>query len=287
MDGDLRPLPLLLAEQAHAGSVTVGQRLLDVFLHYGAAAGPEYNWREPLPSGAVLADEVLGVLALIANRETAGQVTILQQIGGYLRGLGGRCPTAPLFFQQTISASPVCTEPPVCQEGELLYAGVCLPVAVISTAESCVAAGWEVSADQGGTCGTPVTLFGGESSQRCHLSGPVAPQCSVVFDTFANDFPAPVTTTLGATLHFVYNCDPRSESRLIPANANTVGATECACPVAGETLIDGVCRCPAGEGYHNGNLRCLPGRPFCQSGGRSLHSGDGCRGKMPGGGVCV
>ena len=258
VDGDPRPLPLLLAEQAHAGSVTVGQRLLDVFLHYGAAAGPGYNWREPLPSGAVLADEVLGVLALIANRETAGQVTILQQIGGYLRGLGGRCPTAPLFFEQDISASPVCTEAPVCQEGELLYAGVCLPVAVISTAESCVAAGWEVSADQGGTCGTPVTLFGGESSQRCHLSGPVAPQCSVVFDTFANDFPAPVTTTLGATLHFVYNCDPRSESRLIPANANTVGATECACPVDGETLIDGVCRCPAGEGYHDGSCAVCP-----------------------------
>ena len=251
VDGDPRPLPLLLAEQAHAGSVTVGQRLLDVFLHYGAAAGPGYNWREPLPSGAVLADEVLGVLALIANRGTTMQVTILQEIGGYLRGLGGRCPTATLFFQQTISASPVCTGAPVCQEGTAVYNGVCLPAGVLPTARKCENAGWAVSADQGGTCGTPVTLFGGESSQRCHLSGTVEPQCSDVFGASApTTFPTVmVTTALGATLHFVYDCDPRSESRLIPANANTVGATECACPGDGEILIDGVCQCPAGEGY--------------------------------------
>ena len=262
VDGDPRPLPLLLAEQAHAGSVTVGQRLLDVYLHYGAAAGPEYNWREPLPSGAVLADEVLGVLALIANRETTMQVTILQEIGGYLRGLGGRCPTATLFFQQTISASPVCTGAPVCQEGTAVRNGVCLPNLALPTAEKCQNAGWEVSADQGGTCGTPVTLFGGGDWRRCHLSGTVAPQCSDVFGASANDFPAPVTTTLGATLHFVYDCDPRSESRLIPATVNTVGATECACPVDGEILMDGVCQCPAGEGYHDGICDACPADHF-------------------------
>ena len=50
-----------------------------------------------------------------------------------------------------------------------------------------------------------------------------------------NYFPSPTLSADGATLRFVYNCDPDDENGLIPATINTIGATECACP-AGEAL---------------------------------------------------
>ena len=44
-----------------------------------------------------------------------------------------------------------------------------------------------------------------------------------------NYFPAPTLAADGATLRFVYDCDPKGENGLIPATANTILATECGC----------------------------------------------------------
>ena len=84
------------------------------------------------------------------------------------------------------------------------------------------------SINNGGSCGVLLTLAGGTTSDKCHLSGSASPQCDDVFGADV-DFPAPTLSTDGATLRFVYNCDPDGESGLIPATANTIAATECGC----------------------------------------------------------
>ena len=115
--------------------------------------------------------------------------------------------------------------------------------------QACRSAGWIFSADDGGSsCGVPLTLSGGAVSNKCNLSGSDSPQCSAVFGSTVNYFPSPTLSADGATLRFVYNCDPDGNTRLIPATSNTIGATECVCASAEQTLRDGVCHCPAGQG---------------------------------------
>ena len=149
-----------------------------------------------------------------------------------------------------------------CVNGTQQVGGICVLDAVAAKARLCLQAGWPVSSDGGGACGTPVTLFGGSDSSRCSLTGFDSPQCAAVFGAGADRFPAPVTSPAGATLSFVYGCDPDESKKLVPAVVNTIGATECACPPlhvaqdgacaacpAGHVAKDGACvECPVGQG---------------------------------------
>ena len=112
--------------------------------------------------------------------------------------------------------------------------------------QKCENAGWTVSVDYGGSCGVQITLSGGESFDKCYFSGTSEPQCA---DVFGADFaiPAPTVSEEGATLRFVYNCDPTENKGLVPATINTISALECACP-GGGILFGGACVCPDGHG---------------------------------------
>ena len=117
---------------------------------------------------------------------------------------------------------------------------------------ACRNAGWSFSINNGGSCGVLLTLAGGTTSDQCHLSGSASPQCADVFASTVHYFPSPTLSTDGATLRFVYNCDPNGNKRLIPATTNTIAATECTCP-AGEAVQNGVCAvCPSNQIPKNG-----------------------------------
>ena len=135
-----------------------------------------------------------------------------------------------------------------CADGEGLVGGSCVLSTVAAEARLCAGAGWSVSPDGGGACGTPVTVSGEGGSPRCHLTDSDSPQCSAVFGATINYFPAPVTSAIGATLSFVYDCDPEDKNGLVPATVNTVGATTCVCANAEQSVRGGVCQCPVGEG---------------------------------------
>ena len=124
--------------------------------------------------------------------------------------------------------------------------------------QACQNAGWIFSADDGGSsCGVPLTLSSGAIFNRCHLSGSDSPQCSAVFGSTVNYFPSPTLSADGATLRFVYNCDPDGSKELIPATINTIGATECACLVTGAPAENGgACACPPGEGVRSDTGIC-------------------------------
>ena len=79
------------------------------------------------------------------------------------------------------------------------------------------------------------------------MSGGGGPQCADAFGA-GLAFPRPTLSAAGATLRFVYNCDPDGSKRQVPATVNTFGATECGCAVVGQDLVDGVCACPADQG---------------------------------------
>ena len=121
---------------------------------------------------------------------------------------------------------------------------------------ACHNAGWSVSVNNGGSCGILLTLASQTTltlalSDQCYLSGSASPQCDDVFGADV-DFPAPTLSTDGATLRFVYNCDPNGNKKLIPATTNAIAATECTCP-AGEAVQNGVCAaCPSGQIPKNG-----------------------------------
>ena len=146
-----------------------------------------------------------------------------------------------------------------CPDGEYLLGGACV---ASPAADSCLAGGWSLSLADG-ACGAPVTLSGDTASDRCYLIGDTAPQCADVFG--ANpEIPAPKLDAGGATLHFVYDCDPNDETGLVPATANTIAATACGCP-DGEYLLDGTCV-------------ASPTADSCLAGGWSLSLADGACG---------
>ena len=147
---------------------------------------------------------------------------------------GGACACPP--GEGALSDTGICG---VCPAGETPIGGVCLPDVIM---DQCVTVGWSFSAADGGSCGVLLTVAGGESADRCYLSGDDSPQCEAVFGSTVNYFPAPVTTSVGATLRFVYNCDPDGDrGGRIPARANTIAATECGCESNASHLRPGAC----------------------------------------------
>ena len=110
---------------------------------------------------------------------------------------------------------------------------------------ACHNAGWSFSVNNGGSCGVLLTLASQTTltlalSDQCYLSGSASPQCADVFASTVHYFPSPTLAADGATLRFVYNCDPDGESGLIPATANTIAATECGCE-SGASVFGDVC----------------------------------------------
>ena len=144
----------------------------------------------------------------------------------------GAC--VPVCEDDEVRVEGVCV--PACAATETRTGGVCVAGAVV---DACESAGWPLLAEEGG-CGILVTLAGGTADDQCYFTGSAAPQCADVFGSTLHYFPAPTLAADGATLRFVYNCDPSGESGLLPATANTVEATECAC-AAGMESVDGAC----------------------------------------------
>ena len=126
---------------------------------------------------------------------------------------------------------------------------------------ACHNTGWSFSINNGGSCGVLLTLAGGTTSDQCNLSGSASPQCDDVFGADV-DFPAPTLSTDGATLRFVYNCDPNGSKRLIPATTNTIAATECATCPGGRVAVNGECVCPTGAIVIQGVCTCPDGQGF-------------------------
>ena len=140
----------------------------------------------------------------------------------------------------------------------------------IAGAQQCLNAGWSYSAS-GESCGIPLTLSGGGGADQCHLSGGAWPQCADAFGA-GLEFPPPTLSATGATLRFVYNCDPTGKAGFVPAAANTIGGTECVCAAPGG------CGCPDGEELVGGV--CLPSAVAdqCRAAGWTLLADEGACG---------
>ena len=125
--GAPRPLPRFLSEQVYAGNAPVGLRLEETYFHFGAAAGGAYDWR--LADGDTnVAHATLGNLALYyatISANPAADAPFLRRIGGYLRGVGGQCPSS--VFGEDISNSPVCVSPLICPEWAPPRGEICVP----------------------------------------------------------------------------------------------------------------------------------------------------------------
>ena len=142
------------------------------------------------------------------------------------------CPSG----EGVLSDSGICG---VCPVGQDVIGGFCLPGVIMG---QCVTVGWSFSAADGGSCGVLVTLAGGESADLCYVSGELDPQCEDVFGGTVNYFPAPTLAADGATLRFVYDCDPEGDrGGMVPAAANTIMATECGCASETSHLRPGAC----------------------------------------------
>ena len=159
---------------------------------------------------------------------------------------------------------------PACAETEIRAGGVCVASAFL---DKCEGAGWDFSASEN-SCGILLTLSGGAVSDKCYLSGSTSPQCADVFASTVHYFPSPTLAADGATLRFVYNCDPDGESGLIPATANTIAATECGC-ASGASVFSDVCISDDGDLGLSDELLCgaFGGTVRTATGGREVCSG--------------
>ena len=159
---------------------------------------------------------------------------------------------------------------PVCAETEIRAGGVCVASAVL---DKCEGAGWDFSTSEN-SCGILLTLAGGAASDKCYLSGSTSPKCADVFASTAHYFPSPTLAADGATLRFVYNCDPDGESGLIPATANTIAATECGCE-SGASVFSDVCISDDGDLGLSDELLCgaFGGTVRTATGGKEVCSG--------------
>ena len=186
------------------------------------------------------------------------------------------CPTGAILF------GGVCTCPDgqglldngscgTCPPGKEVIDNVCAAPTVLM--DLCEGAGWGFSASEN-SCGILLTLSGGAASDKCYLSGSTSPKCADVFASTVHYFPSPTLAADGATLRFVYNCDPDGESGLIPATANTIAATECGCE-SGASFFSDVCIPEEGDLGLADELLCgaFGGTVRTATGGREVCSG--------------
>ena len=235
-----------------------------------------------------------GAFRNLADRYSAansGRQAEMRAMGGYLLDLGAACSdyVANSVFNLGIDYNtPLCKSRPACSSASngfihdclacsgfpLLQGGACVSV---DAGQKCRDAGWNSPGN--GICGIPVTLSGGKTDDQCRFSGSDAPQCASIFGTLPN-FPTPALDANGATLRFVYNCDPDGDKRQIPATINTVGATACACAADGEEVVDGICvpAC-ANDEIRMGGI-CAPGAVAdrCRNAGWPLLQAEGACG---------
>ena len=211
----------------------------------------------------------------------AGQVILN---GACVACTGGRipvnnacaCPTGAILF------GGVCTCPDgqglldngscgTCPPGKEVIDNVCAAPTVLR--DLCEGAGWDFSTSEN-SCGILLTLAGGAVSDKCYLSGSTSPKCADVFASTVHYFPSPTLAADGATLRFVYNCDPDGESGLIPATANTIAATECGCE-SGASFFSDVCIREEGDLGLADELLCgaFGGTVRTATGGREVCSG--------------
>ena len=218
----------------------------------------------PCPVGqGILADGTCGVCTggegVLADQTCGACPAGAAAVSGVCRCAAGQ---GGLRADNTCGACPVEQAP---------MDGVCLSV----WRSPCVTAGWSFSADaDGGSCGVLLTLAGGTAADRCYVSGAAEPQCEKVFGSTVNYFPSPTLAADGATLRFVYNCDPDGESGLIPATANTIAATECGCESDASFFSD-VCIPEEGDLGLADELLCgaFGGTVQTATGGREVCSG--------------
>ena len=158
-----------------------------------------------------------------------------------------------------------------CPPGQEVIDNVCIAPTVLM--DLCEGAGWGFSTSEN-SCGVLLTLSGGAASDKCYLFGSTSPQCADVFASTVHYFPSPTLAADGATLRFVYNCDPDGESGLIPAMANTIAATECGCE-SGASLFNDVCIREEGDLGLADELLCgaFGGTVQTATGGKEVCSG--------------
>ena len=186
------------------------------------------------------------------------------------------CPTGAILF------GGVCTCPDgqglldngscgTCPPGKEVIDNVCAAPTVLR--DLCEGAGWDFSTSEN-SCGVLLTLAGGAASDKCYISGSTSPKCADVFASTVHYFPSPTLAADGATLRFVYNCDPDGESGLIPATANTIAATECGCE-SGASFFSDVCIREEGDLGLADELLCgaFGGTVRTATGGREVCSG--------------
>ena len=265
---------------------------LELLRHWGGAAailagGPTLDWSTARGNSD-------GAFRNLADRYYAagsGRRAEMRAMGGYLLDLGADCSdyVSTSVFNLGIDYTPLCNSRLSCSSARGGFVHDCLACSgaplqqgaacvSVDAAQNCEDAGWGRSPGDD-LCGIPVTLSGGGAADQCHFSGDNAPQCASVFGALL-DFPAPTLAADGATLRFVYNCDPDGEKRKIPATINTIGATACGCAASGEEVVDGACVPVCADDEIRVGGICVPSNvvDLCESAGWPLLAAEGACG---------